>query len=381
MLRREQLGNYALPGIIFISAMLSYALLFRWSFTHITPVQTFGRIWQYYVSWFDFGFHRRGLVGTILTETGINRLAKNEVQFAYIFYAGLLLLLYVLIARIFFKYPRLRENIALCICVFLSPVTFLHFAYCTGNLDNILIILVVLALFYVRNFWILSALLACGVLVHELFIYLLPIIFLLRILIDPSHAALLKKENIIPVLAVIAAIILVTSAGRLNHIPIDVFNAHMEKRIPLAAYQKPLWSGYFEISSGVEEQGGQKLHALWAYRTYIILPTLYVLILAFSTAYYLQAKKLYKIALAIAILFPLLAAVVAWDYYRWVSLSGCLGLMSILLLTSKNKLTLPKHILMCLILFSFLAPFGPDVLPRPFPIQQTILEKLSLLEK
>ena len=53
--------NRRLVGMTSVSALLSFTVLNRWLVTDIGE-KSFGRVWQYYVSWFDFGFHRRGLL-------------------------------------------------------------------------------------------------------------------------------------------------------------------------------------------------------------------------------------------------------------------------------------------------------------------------------
>ena len=82
--------------LLITSICLTFLILNRWIVTEIRE-KSFGRLWQYYVSWGDFGFFRRGFLGTILTETGLNSLFTNEYVFAYIFYAIMLLAAYFIV--------------------------------------------------------------------------------------------------------------------------------------------------------------------------------------------------------------------------------------------------------------------------------------------
>ncbi|MBK8397599.1 MAG: hypothetical protein IPL26_20485 [Leptospiraceae bacterium] len=60
---------------------------------------------------------------------------------------------------------------------------------------------------------------------------------------------------------------------------------------------------------------------------------------------------------------------VASDYYRWVSISACMGLVSILYLISTDLLTIFHKQLKLLALFSLLLPFGGAQFDWPFPMQ------------
>src|ERR1017187_9329567 len=69
--------KYSLPLIVLASSIYSAILCYRWVFTGTPAANTFGRAWQYFVSWSDFGFARRELIVTALTESGLNRLTDG----------------------------------------------------------------------------------------------------------------------------------------------------------------------------------------------------------------------------------------------------------------------------------------------------------------
>ncbi len=367
-----------LMWIVAASAAFSFLILNRWFVTEL-KLKSFGRLWQYYVSWGDFGFFRRGLVGTILTETGLNRLLQSEYLFAYLFYGCLMAISYLLVIKFILVNEKLRDNNALSFCVLLSPATFSHFAYSTGSNDLVLFVLLLLAVLYVRSAWALSLVLVSGVLVHELFIFLLPGIFVLKSVTRPESSLVLDRRLVVPAIAALVAIVVVTLAGRMD-VSTATFEAVMAKRLPLAEHQHPLWSGYSELSYTLEDHrraGLSIIQSLWANRWYLLVPTVYSFLVAWFAAWFLQSGVLAKASVFTVILFPLMAIFMATDYYRWVSLSACLGLVGALLLIARGQLIVPRQALTLLMVFSLAAPFGSAQLNWPFPLHQFVLERLT----
>ena len=74
---RRDLSAITIFSIFFLGVLVSFAVLNRWIVTDL-GIHSYGRIWQLYVSYSDFGFFRRGLIGTFLSDTGLNQLIENE---------------------------------------------------------------------------------------------------------------------------------------------------------------------------------------------------------------------------------------------------------------------------------------------------------------
>src|SRR5690242_10140875 len=91
--------NYRIYIIFVFSYLFSLVVLNRWLLTSL-KLKSFGLVWQYYVSWADFGFFRRGLLGTLLTQSGVNKATSNEYIFSYAFYGATLTVCYYLILRV-----------------------------------------------------------------------------------------------------------------------------------------------------------------------------------------------------------------------------------------------------------------------------------------
>src|SRR5664280_869558 len=178
-----------------------------------------------------------------------NRLTDG-VTFVYAVFSVELLVLLCLVARIILEQESVRNNAALCFAIFLSPATFVHFAYAQGNLDVPICILLLLALFCASNPWILAMLVVAGVLTHESFIFFLPAIFLLKLLALSD-----RKQNItplvVPATAATIASLIVVLGGRLEHVSQFAYEGLMARRMPQFAGLIHLWSGIlsrFEVA-------------------------------------------------------------------------------------------------------------------------------------
>lgn len=143
---------------------------------------------QYYVNYFDFGFVKRGLIGTLLypvmRATSDDRLLASAVVVLLdlaIVLAGL-----VLINRAFEREPLIDKKIGDVIKFILvfSPVGVMQLSYDVGRFDHVTIVLAVASLFLILRGADFHAglLLATGILVHEaVFVFAFPV--LLAILI------------------------------------------------------------------------------------------------------------------------------------------------------------------------------------------------------
>jgi hypothetical protein len=103
-------------------------------------MQSYGRLWQYYVSYFDFGFSRRALVGTILTSTKINRIISDPYIFGLLIHA-LMLITLTLILAVYCLTRHVFDYAIGYAVIFLSPAMILHSGYSTGCQDLSLLII------------------------------------------------------------------------------------------------------------------------------------------------------------------------------------------------------------------------------------------------
>lgn len=351
-------------------------ILNRWAFTDLGE-QSFGRLWMFFISYSDFGFTRRALLGTVLSKTRINQIFRDEYLFAYIFSGLLIFTCFLLVTKQLLKYPLLASNSWLCAAILFSPATFAHFSYSTGNLDLPLVVLFLVGCFYVSRPLTLSLVAGLGIIVHELFVFMIPtmvVIFVMR-----SGNSKVKRQSLFLVSGTSTVSALFVAIFGRSNASRQTVDEVMTRRIPSAAGEHPLWSGYFEIAS----TGNDNLETvrsllaefaeswIWA-----LLPCLYLVCLAWLVWQFLEftgSKRLLLIGIAIA---PILTSFVATDFYRWLSVSAIAFLVLIATAVALGMMDVPRRILIGLVCFSVLAPFGGAGLGRPFPLHQEVGEKI-----
>lgn len=364
-----------ITAIFILSVLAAFVVLNRWVFTE-TGLLSFGRVWQFYISYEDFGFVRRALVGTVFSVTGLNSILQNEYHFALLAQHIAILVF----ATILFSYviKRRINDLLFIITLALSPALIIQSGYTTGSLDIFILIIASINILYCRRLPIFCAILAVGVLMHELFVFTIPA----QLVAYYFHLRQQEDEPLfVPAVSTMASIlapILLIFVYGASNLPRDTFDSIMENKIPLATGQHGLWSGYYEISSSTSNyiiEAIAKLAVDVAFgAAFLIIPLIYA-ILVWLRLLSVPLITSDKVLLSIAIVFPLLASFLATDLYRWIGISAGLGLM--LTLSFMGKGAAPKSgFTYALLPFSFLAPFGAAQIDRPFPLQQFVMERL-----
>jgi hypothetical protein len=152
----------------------------------------------------------------------------------------------------------------------------------------------------------------------------------------------------------------------------------MRNKMPIAEGQHGLWSGYFEIASTTEQNATGALQNLISELktnfNWLIIPLIYVALLIVRLWNY-SKNSLEVVAIAIAVLAPLLTALLATDYYRWIAMSANMGILLALIYATQTGRSNSRWNIPLLILCVF-APFGSAQIDRPFPMHQFVLERV-----
>ena len=363
--------------------MAAFLILDRWMVTDL-GVRSFGRIWAFYINYADFGFVRRGLVGTILQGTALTSLFSNAYHFAIAVQHAAIVVLIALTAIYFL---RLRHDPGLLFkaVVFLSPAFILQVAYTTGSLDIFVLILVFLNILMVRNVLLFSALLFVGPLVHELFLFTVPAqltALLIRKDCDPlADFGRAVRLLALPIAAMAAAVVTVALFGAVD-LPRAQYDATMARLIPHAVGQIDLWSGYFEVGSSIDENSrslGFLVSQLFNHSLFLLIPVAYA---GFALLLLLrnEQRPLFRLLLVASCVAPLLVYVVATDLYRWVGMSANMSLLLLMSYGARQPLKLGRTPLVILLVFSLFAPFGGAVIDNPLPMHKFVMKKLGFAD-
>ncbi|MRU15698.1 hypothetical protein FDP25_09675 [Roseovarius sp. A21] len=361
--------------IFFLAMCFSFFVLNRWAVSDL-GLLSYGRVWQLYISYTDFGFFRRGLIGTLLSETGINSIFSNEYVFALLIHHVAVEALALLTAWYCIK-EKLANPLFL-IGVAFSPAFIIHSGYTTGALDVFVLLFAVVNILYIRNVYLFSIILVAGIFTHELFIFTLPAQFWAF-----YYFKTLKIEktlgpiDYIPIVFAILATCIVIFFGRVD-LPEPEFKEVMSSRLPNAFNKHPFWSGYFEVGAPFEQTIYSAYRLLSSLNSgevaFVLLPLVYVVFLTLRALQYVNGYGESALLFA-AISAPLLTSLVATDLHRWVAMSANMALLLTLLLASRDGATISKWNIP-IALFCFLAPFGAAELERPFPLHQFVLEEM-----
>lgn len=363
-------------SIAVAATLFSLLFLNRWFISNV-PVEVFARVWQYYVGYQDVGFARRLLVGTVISASHVTDFFQNEFVFGHVFHSVTIVALAGILLHYIFKKKAFNQPFRY-LAIFFSPFLIQQMGSTTGNLDVILVILAAISIFYVRSLKGVFLLSVTGLLGHELFIFLVPAILLIH--------SLQKKENIfsgsyiLTSIGLAAAFLLVTLGGKLE-MDQPVYEQIVAQKIPLAAYQHSLWSGYFELTTSVQQnitEGESFIHKYIHYYRFACIPTGYTLFLVLSVVNQksIESNRI-KWLLFLSFCFPVAATFFAIDYYRWLGLSANLSIIFMVYLIAGNQLILRKWQWAMLVLCCLLAPFGGNEFHLPLPLHQPLLQKLG----
>ena len=375
MITSKGAGSSVSTAAIFLSALcFSLLVLNRWIFTDL-GLLSYGRVWQLYISYLDFGFVRRGLVGTILSETRTNTLFSNEYLFAFFIHSIAISIFSLLIASY-----CIREGLNDLVFVFgvaLSPALIIHSGYTTGALDVFILILAVINILYTPNVLFFSLVLVVGILTHELFLITVPAQFWAYYLCRREEKESIQKSDIyLPFVFSALAFLFVVHFGKIEALESE-FTELMWQRIPNASEKHPLWSGYFELSSSFEQNFDLTrgvLVALVDGKIIFLAPvTLYVFLLILRAVKFVASTSEGALMVG-AILAPILISLVAADLHRWFAMSSSIALLITLRLVSRAGSTMSLWN-WPIALFCLLAPFGGAELERPFPLHQFLMER------
>jgi len=362
-------------GIFLAATLIAFVILNRWLVTEL-GLLSYGRVWQLYISYLDFGFARRAFLGTILYESGFSSVFANEYHFAITIHH----IAIAILAGLIFYYciSRKISNLVFLSSVAFSPALIIHSGYNTGALDVFVLIFATINILFVRNLAIFSLIAAAGVLTHELSIFTFPaqlLAILTRKGQEPNFNPF--KVLIAPSLIFICTVTAVAIFGKVDA-PLETVEQIMQQKMPIAAGQHDLWSGYIEIASTIERNAmgaSQKLVTVLQTKfIWLFIPLIYLFIVLARLWTYSEGP-IETAVISVAVLAPLLTALVATDYHRWIVMSANMGiLLTLILATRSSRSYSPWNI--PLIAFCLLAPFGAAQVDLPFPMHQFFLERI-----
>jgi hypothetical protein len=335
----------------------SLAGLFSWKFT------------QFYVNYFDFGFVKRGVVGTFLypifNQIG-GRVAATLIVIIFVDFLLFLSLLLLLRKAMENLFPANNElMMVIKVIIVLSPVGVMQLSYDAGRFDHLNFILAGYALILLleRRFVLAGILVAVGVLVHEaIILFGFPVLMAACLSIIGKNGSLPDRIRsavsfaLLPVLA--AGLVALTGNPGIDFASV----------LPPSVMQgAAVWGrSVFQPSLGLSIQ------------QYVVLLFYLVMPYVFLRNFY-QANRLEVDLIFIAALSPLLLFALGIDYARWTHLAFVSVLIAIFFHVANGRVSFSVRNLgfTKFGLFLYVLPLGPIGITRALPYVEAILLSIS----
>lgn len=375
-MRHSGLARSNMRTVAIFAAATGFATLIlnRWLVSDL-GVYSFGRVWQLYISYADFGFVRRGFVGTLMSGSGANSLFANEYVFAYVTQFLAIVFLAALTAGYCIR--NRIDNPLLVFAIAFSPAFLTQAGYATGTLDIFVLLLAVVNILYVRSYLVFSVVILIGTLTHELFIFMLPAQFFALYLTYGSTTSIRSPQYVVPALTAAVVAFVVLFFGQVNMSESD-FEQIMRTYLPNAHGQHGLWSGYFEVGTATARSLSEAHYLVAAAkdgRILFVIPVLvYVVLLTLRAREHTSNAK-ETAFLIFAVTATLFAAFLANDLHRWGGMSANMAILLLLRLVARDGRQVSKWNAALAVCCLF-APFGAAELERPFPLHYFVVEKL-----
>lgn len=278
---------------------------------------------------YDFGFHKRGLLGAVISAVDVSPLYHYDTCFWYgvtILAINILLTAMILKRLISTAHPS-SSAVAL---LFSSSFSFVILSLCMGYGDQIGVassLLLILTKNYYCRLVLTSVLAPLMILIHETnFITLLPAMMFFLFLESnehPFHRKILELS--IPLILSVVTVLLIGGAHT-SSAAIEMMYKSLQAK---ADY--PLYKGEFDVLTSTFSQNlyenldEWKAPAMWGYFlsvSIVTLPTtIYILVATLKTLAANELGVLPRIAAALASLAPQAANIFGSDLNRWATLA------------------------------------------------------------
>lgn len=345
-----------------------------------TPIgiRSFGRDFLYYVTYTDFGFVHRGLIGTLLSVFADG---PAEDTFAMPFMVFPWFMAATLLAGTVFAYRLFRDaggrNLYLAMLL-LSPSFLIHYAYSNGDFNVLLALFLILSVLCARRGAAPFLLLVPAMLIHEIFfVAFAPAVCVALYVADERRLARAAAYAVFG----LVLFALIVSFGRLE-MPYEQYIEIMRMRSPNLYYH-----GYLEMAADLRSNI-EYTTPLFSSAGKVVLIAPLLLYWAILAGLFFPADdtRFVQLIYVAACAAPLSLIPFGTDLFRWISLACVATLVLGGFLASRGAgsrfVTRPRHAGLMTLPWVVLGPFGATCDPtlgclRVFPMFQFALERIG----
>jgi len=342
-----------------------------------------------YTSWlfnYDFGFMKRGLIGQILHHIQIPPTYKNIRLISIFLFLFLFYFIYLATLRVLNTLTLDKKyKYTLLFCFMLLPFTTTQLILEISRFDQIAQLLVIIFLFIITQckktiipFIYLTFSIVLLTLIHEAALIIFSPLMISLFYLNYKN----KKQTYALSLLTIICIILISIYGTATSNQIHALIQNYKNYKYFSEY------AVRTTSLSIKENILLNLHALIQSKTYIAILIAIVVIIPFLNFIYqsFNFKKYYFFMIVTAS--PLLLSVIAFDYFRWISLFlfNLTILCFYLILTriadlnllQNNLIKYKKYIVISALIGITLGPFGiTELFPHFAKINQGALSDIN----
>lgn len=361
-------------AILFMSNV-GYGMYGDW---HLFPFLRSGKIAHYYMNYFDFGFIKRGLFGTVI-KLFIGTPSLNTVRFiAFITGVAICIILCYKISKLKQVCDKRDYYILIIFMLFNSGVIY-NIGYDLGRYDQLLMICCVASYYAIKknNIYALIIIAVIGVLIHEIyFIFFFPII-LYTIIIHSD----IDRKKISLLLAVLFGVgILLLLYGKIENKTLQQIASMIPTKKYRFDYVGVIWKR--SIIQNITYTFGyiskyNRSEIIWLIAGAIYTSFVFLILIRLAAINDLDYRGYFVIIMASLPIF-----ILAIDYSRWFSLIIINAFLYFLFTVSQKrtgKIVVPKKYSVGIIsLAAFGIILGPIGVIRSFPLFDGVLNYVFL---
>ena len=327
----------------------------------------------YYVNYFDLGFIKRGLVGTIIKISNLSDYLSPSflVLFCHIFFVVNFSIIFWIFTKDCFKNFKIRDKIFYYSFFLLSPVLFLRLGYDIGRMDLYLLLISLTAIIsiqknyfsFTKNSLLTSIFISIQLLIHDASIlFYSPLIFSFYLykysyLIN-AHFKKIFLIFLIPIF--VGTSLLIFGKYELGAVQLEQYLSNISPELS-GSMRMELTNTFRENS-----QAGLNLLTLKGFLGGNYLVTTYYAFLVIILIKFVKLSNFLKLS----VFTPLCVSFLAMDHTRYLAISAICCNLLFLISAGEFKLTTPQNFRFCFYIFFtaifFLGPWGiisSDALP------------------
>jgi hypothetical protein len=375
--------RYVIFSILFITILRGIRFPNLWSYSHF--------LFNY-----DFGFIKRGFIGTIISQ--LNNHYLFSYDFFFIFSLSIFIINIILLSLFIKDFIDRQSPLFIGVSlVFVSSLAIVFLSHTVGYFEQIGLLFALITLklkgFYKKIFFLLFSM-PIALLIHEsILIIFYPVIFMSLLFNIETIGGTRKKLKLIAFTALLVLLVFIIA----NHTLVGAEANEMNVRLQ-AKTEQPLRQDAFNVLLRDSDDNFHIMKSLWFNKTrlsvlissFLVTAPTFLFFIYLTVVILKKAKvELYLILLCVlASISPLLMHFEGWDMHRWNTLSITTSFLMLLIVYSLNRkhtAAIPGYVYPIIIFLIFLngissIPLFDGYSVKQFPFSEHLTYIINLIK-